>query len=207
MKALSPVEILRMKKEAIPFTGAWEDAFGHPEWVGVWLVWGNSGDGKTSFMMQLCKELSRWRKVAYNSLEQRDSKTMQDAIREHNMQQCRRGSFQLIPGEPLDKFSDRLLKPRAPEVVVIDSYQYTQMGYKDYIEFKERHPDKLIIFVSHADGTQPDGRAARKVRYDAELKIHINGFRALSQGRTQGTRGYYTIWEERARIIWGDERQ
>ncbi|MDR2890735.1 MAG: ATP-binding protein [Alistipes sp.] len=205
MKALSPTDILRMKKATIPFTGAWEEAFGSPEWVGVWIVWGNSASGKTSFVMQLCKELARWKRVVYNSLEQRSSLTMQNAVRDYNMQQCRRGGFQVIPGEPLDKFSERLLKPRSPEVVVIDSYQYTQMGYKDYIAFKERHPDKLIIFISHADGAQPDGRAAKKVKYDAELKVYVDKFRAFSLGRTVGQRGYYTIWEERAKELWGEE--
>lgn len=204
MKALSPREILKMKKAVIPFTGAWQEAFGNPEWVGTWIVWGNSGSGKTSFTMQLCKELSRWRKVVYNSLEQRSSKTMQDAIRDYNMQQCRRGGFQVIPGEPLDKFSERIAKPKGPDVVVIDSYQYTQMSYKDYIAFKERHADKLIIFVSHADGTQPDGRAAKKVKYDAELKIHVDGFRAISLGRTIGSLGYFTVYEDKAKTFWGE---
>ncbi len=204
MKALSPAEVLKMRKDTIPFTGAWEEAFGHPEWVGVWIVWGNSGDGKTSFLMQLCKELARWRKVAYNSLEQRASKTMQDTIREYNMQQCPRGRFQLVPGEDMTQLSERLLKPKAPDVVVIDSYQYTQMTYKDYIDFKEKHPGKLIIFVSHADGTQPDGRAAKKVKYDAELKIHVDKFRAFSLGRTKGERGYFTIYEKGARELWGE---
>lgn len=188
-----------MKKDRIPFTGAWEEAFGRPEWVGVWIVWGNSGDGKTSFLMQLCKELSKWKKVAYNSLEQKSSGTMQDTFRECNMQQCKRGRFHLIAGENMTQTSERLLKRKSPDVLVIDSFQYTQMSYKDYIDFKEKHPNKLIIFVSHADGTQPDGRAAKKVKYDAELKIRVEGFRAFSQGRTKGSRGYFTVWEEGAK--------
>lgn len=198
MRAFSPSEVLNMKKDTIPFTGAWQEAFGNPEWVGVWIVWGNSGDGKTSFLMQLCKELSEWRKVGYNSLEQKASKTMQNTLREYNMQQCKRGRFQLIPGESIADLSERLSKPKSPDIIVIDSFQYTQMSYKDYIVFKEKHPNKLIIFVSHADGTQPDGRAARKVKYDAELKIRVEGFRAFSLGRTIGERGYYTIWEQGA---------
>jgi hypothetical protein len=122
------------------------------------------------------------------------------------MQQCPRGRFQLIPGENIAQLSERLSKPKAPDVVVIDSYQYTQMGYRDYVDFKERHPDKLIIFVSHADGTQPDGRAAKKVRYDAELKIHVDWFRAYSLGRTIGLKGYYTIYAEGANKHWGPEK-
>ena len=47
-----------MKKETLKLTGAWADAFGEPERIGVWFIWGNSGNGKSSFVMQLCKELA-----------------------------------------------------------------------------------------------------------------------------------------------------
>ena len=46
-----------MKKKTIPFTGAWADAFGNPERKGVWFVWVQSGNGKTSFIMQLSLSL------------------------------------------------------------------------------------------------------------------------------------------------------
>ena len=41
------------------------------------VVWGKSGNGKTSFVLQLCKELTRYGKVAYDSLEEGSSLTMQ----------------------------------------------------------------------------------------------------------------------------------
>jgi molybdopterin-guanine dinucleotide biosynthesis protein len=204
MKALSPAEILRQKKETIPFTGAWQEAFGNPEWVGTWMIWGHEGSGKTSFTMQLCKELSQWRKVCYNSLEQKQSLTMQNAIRDYNMVQCRRGGFQVLPGEPLDKFSDRLLQRRAPDVVVIDSFQRARMSYERYVEFADKHPDKLIILVSKADGSQPKTRPAQNVLYDTDLRIHVKHFRAISMGRTWGDRGYFTVFEEKAKIYWGE---
>ena len=50
-------ELLSMKFETLAFEGTWYDAFGTPERRGVWMVWGNTGNGKTSFVMQLCKEL------------------------------------------------------------------------------------------------------------------------------------------------------
>mgnify|MGYP000320329112 CR=1 FL=1 len=49
-----------MKKETLKLTGAWAEAFGEPERIGVWFIWGNSGNGKSSFVMQLCKELAKF---------------------------------------------------------------------------------------------------------------------------------------------------
>ena len=56
-------EVLNMKFETLPFEGAWYDAFGIPERRGVWFIWGNTGNGKTSFVMQLCKELCRFGRI------------------------------------------------------------------------------------------------------------------------------------------------
>ena len=96
---------------------------------------------------------------------------------------------------------------KAPDIVVIDSFQYTQMSFKEYQGFKARHRDKLLIFISQADGNKPSGRTAVSVMYDAALKIWVEGYRAISKGRYFGSKGYYTIWEERANIYWGETKE
>lgn len=203
-RALSVSDVLRMKKETYAFEGAWEAAFGHPERNGVWFVWGNSGNGKTSFMLQLCKELSKFGRIAYDSLEEGASLTMKNAFMAMGMQDVAR-RFVLLDREDMGQLDARLGKRKSPDIVVIDSWQYTKMSYKDYEAFKERHANKLLIFVSQADGNKPLGRTALSVMYDAALKIWVSGFRAHSKGRYFGSKGYYTIWEERAQLVYGDE--
>ena len=53
-RAISVRDILDKKYETFPFEGKWKEAFDTPENRGVWFIWGNSGNGKTSFVMQLC---------------------------------------------------------------------------------------------------------------------------------------------------------
>ena len=84
-RALSVTEAVSMKKETLKLTGAWADAFGEPERIGVWFIWGNSGNGKSSFVMQLCKELAKFGRVAYDSLEEGASLTMQNTLRRFNI--------------------------------------------------------------------------------------------------------------------------
>lgn len=200
-RALSVSEVLSLKKSELAFTGEWEEAFGAPERVGVWFVWGNSGNGKTSFTMQLCKELSRFGTVTYNSLEEAASLTMQNTMRRCGMMEVNR-RFTLI-SESIEELDKRLSKRKSADFVVIDSFQYTQLTYKQYIDFKQKHRDKLLIFISHADGKSPSGRSAKSVMYDATLKIWVEGHRAFSKGRFIGSTGQYTIWSERAKIYWG----
>ena len=172
----------------------------------MWFVWGGSGNGKTSFVLQLCKELSRFGRVAYDSLEEGASLTMQNAFVKMGMQDVAR-RFVLLDREGMEQLDARLGKRKSPDIVVIDSFQYTGMTFRDYQAFKERHADKLLIFISQADGSKPAGRTAVSVMYDAALKIFVSGYRAISKGRYFGTKGYYTIWEERARLVYGDEEK
>lgn len=205
-RALSVSDVLRLKRETYAFEGAWAEAFGQPEQNGVWFVWGGSGNGKTSFVLQLCKELSRFGLVAYDSLEEGASLTMQNAFVKMGMQDVAR-RFVLLDREGMELLDARLGKRKSPDIVVIDSFQYTGMTFRDYQAFKERHADKLLIFISQADGSKPAGRTAVSVMYDAALKIFVSGYRAISKGRYFGTKGYYTIWEERARLVYGDEEK
>lgn len=202
VRALSVNDLLTMKKDVLPLTGAWAEAFGEPERTGVWFIWGNSGNGKTSFAMQLCRELTRFGRVAYDSLEEADSLSIRRAVMRAGMEETR-GRFVLLPGEGMDELSVRLKKRRSPDFVVIDSFQYTGMTYRDYIALKERHRDKLLVFISHAEGTRPAGSAARSVMYDASLKVWVEGYRAFSKGRFFGPRREYTVWKERADAYWG----
>lgn len=202
-RAKSVTEILATKMESFPFTGEWHDAFGCPDRRGVWIVWGNSGSGKSTFVMQLCKYLCQFGRVAYDSLEEGVCLTMRNTLVKCGMMEVNR-RFLLLDNEPMDKLSIRLKKQKSPDIVVIDSFQYTQMNYKQYIAFKEQHRDKLLIFISHADGKQPRGSSANSVMYDASLKIHVDNFRAFSRGRTRGATEKYDIWPEKARILWGE---
>ena len=201
-RAMSVTDMLRMKKETYPFDGVWAEAFGEPEKNGVWFIWGRSGSGKTSFTMKLCKELAKFGKVAYDSLEEGFSLTMKNALVKAGMQDVARRFVLLCEG--MEELDTRLSRRKSPDIVVIDSFQYTQMSFKDYQDFKGRHRDKLLIFISQADGNKPAGRTAVSVMYDATLKIWVEGYRAISKGRYFGNKGYYTIWEERAKAYWGD---
>ncbi len=199
-KALSMVDLMRKNREVYAFEGALREAFGQPEQNGVWFIWGRSGNGKTSFVLQLCKELTRYGKVAYDSLEEGDSLTMQNALMRVGMGDV--GRRFILLNESLKELDTRLKRRRSPDIVVVDSFQYAHIDLKQYEEFIDQHKNKLIIFVSQADGLKPWGRTAQSAMYSASLKIWVEGYRAISKGRYRGNLGYYTIWAEKAEEYW-----
>jgi hypothetical protein len=203
-RAFSIREIIEMKIPSIELTGRFWDAFGEIEKTGIWLVWGRSGNGKTSFAMQLCKELAKFGKVHYDPLEEKSKGlSIQNILNKHNMIEI--NGRMSIKSEPISKLSERLDKHKSPDFVVIDSFQYCRFTYETYIEFKEKHADKLLIFISHADGKEPEGSVARSVQYDVGQKVYVEGYRAMTRGRFYGPLGYYNIWEEKASDYWGKQ--
>ena len=82
-KALGVDQFLKAKKRVMPFEGAWRAAFGQPAYTGSWIIWGASGSGKTRFALQLCKELTKYGRVAYDSLEEGDSLSLQRGFRDN----------------------------------------------------------------------------------------------------------------------------
>lgn len=205
-RALSIHEVLSRKRHVFEFSDKWAEAFGAPEKHGVWFIWGDSGNGKTDFAIQLCKELARFGRVVYNSLEEGASLPMQNALIRAGITDVKK-RFSLVEGESMEELEERMQKRKSPNFYIIDSFQYTQMTFDDYRRFKAANPKKLIIFISQSESKNPKGAPARRVMFDASLKIYVEGFKAFSKGRSIGSKGYYTIWEEGAERYWGEDRK
>lgn len=200
-RALSVNDLLTMNIPCFEFDGSFYAAFDKPEKTGTWFIWGNSGNGKTRFMLQLSKYMTRFGKVLYDSLEEGASRPMQRAFKETGMNEVA-GRILLVK-ENIEALKIRLRKRKSPEIIIIDSFQYARLNEKKYFDFINEFQDsKLIIFVSQCEGKQPRGSTAVTAMYAASLKIWVEGYRAHSKGRYFGTEPHYTIWEDKAAEYW-----
>lgn len=199
-RAYSPLELYRLKRPKMAFEGRWKEAFGCPSPTGLWLIWGNSANGKSSFTMQLAKYLCRFGKVFYNSIEEDAEGSFIDNVRRNRMEE-EEGRFYTAK-LTLEEMEARMNDPRKEDIFIIDSFQAGQFTYKGasgYDGLLKRHPDKLIIFVSRADGNKPLGRPADRCMWDAGVKIWVEGFQAICKGRFMPKVGVsFVIWEEGA---------
>lgn len=200
-RALSVDNLLKSNFKDIQFNDEWADLLGEPELAGSWIIWGGSGCGKTSFALQLAKQLCEFGKVLYNSLEEGKSKSFKMAVMRENMQEVAR-KIVFLDKEPIADLKNRLRKHKSPDIVMIDSVQYTEMKLPDYIALKREFPKKLFVWISHEKNREPDGRLAEKIRYDADVKIHVEGYRAYAMSRLGGDE-FYTIWDTGAAEYWG----
>jgi hypothetical protein len=201
-RTLSAKQVLTIKFDTIRLGGGWDECVGEIETTGIWFIWGNSGNGKTSAVVSLCKELSVFGKVLYNSREEGVSLTMQNTLRRYGMGEL--GSRFQLANMSLQELDEKISQQRSPKFVVLDSFQFMGLTYKDFRAFCEKHKNKMLIFVSRTRGRQPEGRAAISAMYDASCKIWVEGYKAFSKGRFVGTTGEMTIWDEGAKKYWSD---
>lgn len=201
-RTLSAKQVLTIKFDTIRLGGGWDECVGEIETTGIWFIWGNSGNGKTSAVVSLCKELSAFGKVLYNSREEGESLTMQNTLRRYGMGEL--GSRFQLANMSLQELDEKISQQRSPKFVVLDSFQFMGLTYKDFRAFCEKHKNKMLIFVSRTRGRQPEGRAAISAMYDASCKIWVEGYKAFSKGRFVGTTGEMTIWDEGAKKYWSD---
>lgn len=199
-RALSVSDVRNFRANTLQFEGDWFESIGCPELTGSWIIWGGSANGKTRFALQLAKYLAKFCRVAYDTLEEGLSKSIQDAVLSVGMDEVSR-RFVLLDKEGVAELTERLRKKKSPDVIIIDSLQYTGMNYEAYKKLRDEFRNKLFIFISHADGYEPKGNVGKSIKYDAFVKIRIEGYKAFPQSRFGGGKDY-TIWQHGANKYW-----
>lgn len=198
-RAYSVTDILTTEYRVVEFDGVWFDFCGKPELSGCWIIYGESGNGKTSFAMQLAKYLSRFEKIFYDSVEEGLSLSIKRAIRQVKMKEVK-SRFWLLHKEDVATVEQRLRKKQSPNVIFFDSVQYLGMNKDQIKALIDRYPNKLFIFLSHAKKGEPKGSTAEAIKYHANVKIQVVGYKAYAVSRySEGsTTTPYVIWEEGA---------
>ena len=105
-KVLSVTDVTSIKIEQIKFSGRFYDVFGNPQNKGRWFIWGSSGSGKSSFIMQLTKEFSQTHKtLLVSNEEERTDEAFQDRFNLFHMQDVK-SNLQIIDKESLVRYGN-----------------------------------------------------------------------------------------------------
>lgn len=202
-RAYSVSNVLSKKFNPLDFTGEWEASLGKPDKAFSAIIFGNTTNGKTEAAIKFAKYLTNFGKVAFDSLEQGMSATIQQALMRNHMESCG-NSFMLLDREPFDELIIRMSKPKSPDFLFIDSVQYTRITKVQYYQLKELmlKKGKGIIWISQAKGSLPKGALADDIMFDVDLKLWVEGFKLFPDGRLNGGGEPFVIWAQKAAKYW-----
>ncbi len=173
-KLISAHTVLGNKYKTLPIAEDWVDIIGLPESNFRMIVYGESGGGKTTFAMKLAVMLTALGKVYYNSSEQGEGKSIQDAFKRAGVANCEKGSFMLADRHTFAEMMETLGKKRSAPFVVIDSLNYLNLTKSQYQEMTETFPKKVFIIISWAEGKRPKGTHAQDIEYMTDIKVRVD---------------------------------
>jgi len=209
-KALNVGNIVNQKVTLIDFekiAPKLYQAFGNPQNRGVWFVWGGSGSGKSSVLLDIVKALCEELKAIHNELEEElDDDDFIKRTNLKNMQDVKDNYYAASYNyKELCEFLDRR---NSPEVVLINSASYFFESLEKYFEFTRKYKRRKIIIISGmALGSNPYSEMEKKIMYDANKKIFVSGYLATCKGRTIGPNGgTYIVWQEGYEKLRGSEK-
>jgi hypothetical protein len=195
-RAYSPKDILLKKYKTLPWDGEWKRCFGTPSFDETWFISGPSASGKSSFVMQLARELCRYGRVLYLSYEEGVSQSFKTRLEHFHMNE-RQGKFRVAVDDTFEDLTERLKRAKSPNFVIVDSFQYAHWTYSQVEQLRERFPRKSFILISQESKGRPLGRSAERLKYMAGVKVRVVGYEAFCQGRFIPEAGAaFKVWEE-----------
>ncbi len=198
-RAHSYQDIERFKFKTLKVADSWKEHLGTPQQGACSiLIYGFSGNGKSSYALQISKMLcQQGQAVLYNSLEEGMKLSFKRALERNNMKGV--SNFRFV-SEEFEAFEQRLIKKRQAKIVVIDSVRifFRKKSKQQIAEFMSRYKDTTFICIAGAEGKQPEGVAAKEIYYLSDVVINIKDFEAVCKKNRMGGQldSSYIIWHE-----------
>ena len=193
-RVLGVTQILNKHYRVYELPEPWASTIGQVAQNFRGIVYGASGNGKTVMMMQLVKVLAATGKVYYNSAEEGDAKTIQDAYKLVGMHDVA-GNLMLGDRNSFDQMMAEMKRGRYRHLV-IDSRDFLDLTANQYRQLIKAFPNKSITVVCWSKAGMPKGEHAAAIEYMCDVKIHVDQYVAYPRSRFGGNQEYW-IWPEK----------
>lgn len=206
MKRIGTMQLRAMKFERLDLSEDWKKHLGNlPVKSFVLIAYGESGEGKTEYMMQLAKELMRFGKVEWLGYETGHDADIQDAEARNNLN----GVIWTDPWEKrkpeqtiFDDIAGAICRRKGAKYIFIDSYDATKLLEEEIMELHRlaKKKNKCLLWIAHAKGKkEPQKTVAQKIEFYGHVGIYVKHYIATPMKNRYGGWDERIIYEERAR--------
>lgn len=211
MKTIGGHQLLSMTFPRLPVSERWYGILGRlPEFF-YGIVYGNSGEGKTEFCVQLAIELSRFGKVEWVSYEQGHGPDLQDAAARNNVQNypisfsnpwvsTKRKANKVVLNYPRCKNEriNQLFEELIMKIAAKKSAKFWFIDSADTCKFTKEMCEYLrttvgarkgILFIGHGKGGEPKSGLGQDIEFNGSIGFYVEHFIAYpNKSRWQGNK-------------------
>lgn len=193
-RAIGVQDLLKKQFVTYDFAGPWLASFGEVERNFRMLIYGESGNGKTEFVVQLAKYLANFGKVYYNSFEQGVSKSLQAAFLRNDMEEVQ-GRLIIGDKDSYYELERRMAARNSPKFCIIDSIDYMELKTEQYKQLVQKFPHKAFIMICWSVGKHPKLQVSKDIEYMVDIKVRVHEYKAYPRSRFGGNK-HFVIWPE-----------
>lgn len=203
-RGITAQTLLSKKFKTFVFDGIWATALGEQERSGIWVIYGNEKNGKTTLALLLSEYLTKFESVNFVSAEEGTGYTFQQnlARAKIDFKNTKIKFYDYLEIEEIDKM---LSKRQSARIIVLDNATAYVDDLKTAVlrRLKRDYPDVLFIIMAHAEKNEPTTAMAKLAKKLCNVYFRIEGLTAFVGGRCPG--GTITINEQTAMLFHGSE--
>ena len=203
-RGISVKTLLSKTFKTFEFDGIWKDVLGQQERNGIWVIYANEKNYKTSFTLMLAQYLTKFEKVNYVSAEEGTGFSFQQNVArvKIDFNNPRIKFYDFLEIEELESvFNNR----ESGKVTILDN----ATAYIDDLKsahlrrLRKKYPKQLFIIIAHKEKNEPSTAMGKLAKKLSNVYINLSGSVAFFAGRCPG--GEIIIDEEKAMLYHGSQ--
>jgi predicted ATP-dependent serine protease len=196
--------LLNKKFKTFRFTGIWERVLGEQERGGIWVIYGNEKNGKTTLALLLAEYLTKFENLNYVSAEEGTGFTFQQNLTRAKID-FKNTKIKFYDYLEIEELEAMLSKRQSAKIVVIDNATAYVDDLKTAVlrKLKRQFPDTLFIIMAHMEKNEPTTAMAKLAKKLCNVYFRVEGLTAFVGGRCPG--GILTINDQTAMLFHGSE--
>lgn len=203
-RGITAKTLLNKKFKTFQFDGIWDKVLGEQERGGIWVIYGNEKNGKTTLALLLSEYLTKYENLNYVSAEEGTGFTFKQNLKRARIdfKNTKIKFYEYLEIEELDAM---LSRRQCPKIMVIDNATAYVDDLKTSVlrRLRRLYPDMLFIIMAHMEKNEPTTAMAKLAKKLCNVYFRVEGLTAFVGGRCPG--GTITINEQTAMLYHGSE--
>jgi KaiC/GvpD/RAD55 family RecA-like ATPase len=203
-RAISTKTLFEKTYKIFEFTGVWLKLLGKISKGGIWIIYGDEKNGKTTLALQLAEYLSSFENVWYISAEEGTGKEFQDSAKRANVNPTN-SKIKWSEYTDIEELEEKLSKRQSPKICFIDNATVYVDDLKNGVlrRILRDYPNITFIMLAHMEKNEPYTATSKLANKLAKVIIRVEGLTAFVSGRCPG--GILTINEQTAMLYHGSQ--